>query len=137
MSTATIGNAPGTTNEGRWERAVPVYGFPVVNGFFLALVAMTLLAFALTAYRELAGLGPVSGMNDADGPVDQLPGVRMWPPFAGHRRRPAVELLLDRFPVEMEHALTAGGGGDLYVDLRHDPAGTGKYSGCAGAALVL
>ena len=28
---------------------------------------MTLLAFVLTAYRELAGLGPVSGMNDAYG----------------------------------------------------------------------
>ena len=67
MSTATIGNAPVTIREARWERAVPVYGFPVVNGFFLALVAMTLLAFALTAYRELAGLGPVSGMNDAYG----------------------------------------------------------------------
>jgi hypothetical protein len=51
----------------RWERAVPVYGFPVVNPFFLVLVAMTLVAFLLTAYRELAGLGPVSGMNDAFG----------------------------------------------------------------------
>jgi len=38
-----------------------------VNRFFLVLVAMTLLAFGLTAYRELAGLGPVSGMNDAYG----------------------------------------------------------------------
>jgi len=71
MSTATITNAPVTTpvptNETRWERAVPVYGFPVVNGFFIALCGMTLLAFVLTAYRELAGLGPVSGMNDAFG----------------------------------------------------------------------
>ena len=24
----------------RWERNVPVYGFPVVNGFFLALSAL-------------------------------------------------------------------------------------------------
>jgi Ni/Fe-hydrogenase subunit HybB-like protein len=71
MSTATTSRAPVTINNNnnatRWERAVPVYGFPVVNRFFLVLVAMTLLAFALTAYRELAGLGPVSGMNDAFG----------------------------------------------------------------------
>src|SRR5271157_2612175 len=65
MSTATMSNAP--TNKVRWERAVPVYGFPVVNQFFLVLCGMALLAFVLTAYRELAGLGPVSGMNDAYG----------------------------------------------------------------------
>jgi Ni/Fe-hydrogenase subunit HybB-like protein len=47
--------------------AVPVYGVSVVNRFFIFLVGMTVLAFALTAYRELAGLGPVSGMNDAFG----------------------------------------------------------------------
>lgn len=51
----------------RWERAVPVFGFPVVNRFFLVLLAFVLIAFILTAYRELAGLGPVSGMNDAYG----------------------------------------------------------------------
>ena len=51
----------------RWERNVPVYGFPVVNGFFLGLLGLALVAFVLTAYRELAGLGPVSGMNDAYG----------------------------------------------------------------------
>ncbi|HET9308466.1 MAG TPA: Ni/Fe-hydrogenase cytochrome b subunit [Candidatus Sulfotelmatobacter sp.] len=51
----------------RWERNVPVYGFPVVNGFFLGLSGLVLIAFVLTAYRELAGLGPVSGMNDAYG----------------------------------------------------------------------
>src|SRR5271157_3044297 len=69
MSTTTITNASTNPSEdqNRWERAVPVYGFPVVNRFFLGLVAMTLLAFVLTAYRELAGLGPVSGMNDAFG----------------------------------------------------------------------
>src|ERR1039457_4873237 len=74
MSTATLNrgtdssvtpNAPMKMNKTRWERAVPVYGFPVVNGFFIVMLAMTLLAFMLTAYRELAGLGPVSGMNDA------------------------------------------------------------------------
>jgi Ni/Fe-hydrogenase subunit HybB-like protein len=51
----------------RWERNVPVYGFPLVNGFFLVLLALVILAFVLTGYRELAGLGPVSGMNDAYG----------------------------------------------------------------------
>jgi Ni/Fe-hydrogenase subunit HybB-like protein len=58
-------NVPSST--ARWERDVPVYGFPVVNRFFIALLVMTLIAFVLTAYRELAGLGPVSGMNDAYG----------------------------------------------------------------------
>ncbi len=65
MSSTTVNNAPIT--EARWERAVPVYGVPVVNPFFLGLVAMALLALLLTAYRELAGLGPVSGMNDLFG----------------------------------------------------------------------
>ncbi|HZS96170.1 MAG TPA: Ni/Fe-hydrogenase cytochrome b subunit [Terriglobales bacterium] len=51
----------------RWERAVPVYGFPLVNGFFLGLLGLVIIALGLTAYRELAGLGPVSGMNDAYG----------------------------------------------------------------------
>jgi Ni/Fe-hydrogenase subunit HybB-like protein len=52
---------------GRWARAVPVFGFPVVTGQFLLLCGLILIAFVLTAYRELAGLGPVSGMNDAYG----------------------------------------------------------------------
>jgi Ni/Fe-hydrogenase subunit HybB-like protein len=51
----------------RWERAVPVYGFPLVNGFFIGLLVLVIVALGLTAYRELAGLGPVSGMNDAYG----------------------------------------------------------------------
>src|ERR1035438_4585167 len=54
-------------SEDRWERAVPVYGFPVVTRFFLVLMGLTLIALVLTGYRELAGLGPVSGMNDAYG----------------------------------------------------------------------
>ena len=65
MSSAAAGiDRPGSR---RWERNVPVYGFPVVNGFFLGLSGLVLIAFVLTAYRELAGLGPVSGMNDAYG----------------------------------------------------------------------
>jgi len=65
MSTAvpTIDRAPST----RWERNVPVFGFPVINKFFVILAALVLIALVLTAYRELAGLGPVSGMNDAYG----------------------------------------------------------------------
>ena len=39
----------------------------MVNGFFLGLSALVLVAFVLSGYRELAGLGPVSGMNDAYG----------------------------------------------------------------------
>ena len=69
-SSATITTARASIDPARstrWERNVPVYGFPVVNGFFLGLAALVLIAFALSAYRELAGLGPVSGMNDAYG----------------------------------------------------------------------
>ena len=56
MSSTTLNPAP--IREARWERAVPVYGVPVFNPFFLGLVAMALLAFLLTAYRELVGSGP-------------------------------------------------------------------------------
>ena len=28
----------------RWERAVPVYGFPLVNGFFLGLLGLVIIA---------------------------------------------------------------------------------------------
>jgi Ni/Fe-hydrogenase subunit HybB-like protein len=52
---------------GKWARAVPVFGFPVVTKQFVVLCVLILIAFVLTAYRELAGLGPVSGMNDAYG----------------------------------------------------------------------
>jgi len=57
----------GELSDNRWRRAVPVYGFPLVNKFFLGLSGLVLVAFVLTGYRELAGLGPVSGMNDAYG----------------------------------------------------------------------
>jgi len=63
--TLTLNHRP--KDENAWERNVPVYGFPVVNGFFLLLTSFVLIALVLTAYRELAGLGPVSGMNDAFG----------------------------------------------------------------------
>lgn len=64
MSTATDSIV---RNNDRWERNVPVYGFPVINKFFVGLCLLFLIALVLTAYRELAGLGPVSGMNDAYG----------------------------------------------------------------------
>jgi Ni/Fe-hydrogenase subunit HybB-like protein len=65
MSSTTLTNAPAT--KPRWERAVPVFGFPVVTPFFIALVALAVLAFLLTSYREVVGLGPVTGMNDKFG----------------------------------------------------------------------
>ena len=48
----------------RWERAVPVYAIPVITPLFKALLALMGLAIVLTIYRELIGLGPVSGMSD-------------------------------------------------------------------------
>jgi len=74
MSSTAINNMPVTkpinnvpVGKTRWERAVPVYGFSVVNPFFLLLVALALLAVLLTVYREVVGLGPVTGMNDKFG----------------------------------------------------------------------
>jgi Ni/Fe-hydrogenase subunit HybB-like protein len=54
-----------TESSVRWERYVPVYNVPVVTGAFVTLVALAAVAVGLTGYRELAGLGPVTGMNDA------------------------------------------------------------------------
>jgi Ni/Fe-hydrogenase subunit HybB-like protein len=69
MSSApTVAHVPEKpANENRWERFVPVYGIPLTNRFLLGLFLLIGTAFALTIYRELAGLGPVSGMNDAFG----------------------------------------------------------------------
>ena len=53
--------------EERWERAVPVYGIPVVTRPFFVMGVLVVIALMFSAYRELAGLGPVSGMNDAYG----------------------------------------------------------------------
>ncbi|HEX6504942.1 MAG TPA: Ni/Fe-hydrogenase cytochrome b subunit [Terriglobales bacterium] len=53
--------------EERWERAVPVYGIPVATGPFIVMGILVVVALVFSAYRELAGLGPVSGMNDAYG----------------------------------------------------------------------
>ena len=71
MSSTRVNNAPVTVpaavNKNRWERAVPVFGFPVVTPFFISLVVLAVLAFLLTTYREVVGLGPVTGMNDKFG----------------------------------------------------------------------
>lgn len=49
----------------RWERAVPVYNVPIWTKPFKALMGLGAVAVVLTLYREVAGLGPASGMNDA------------------------------------------------------------------------
>jgi Ni/Fe-hydrogenase subunit HybB-like protein len=74
MSTASVDNIPitkpqprGRVGKTHWERFVPAFGFPVINRLFLVLVSFTLLALMLTGYREIAGLGPASGMNDKFG----------------------------------------------------------------------
>lgn len=49
----------------RWERSVPVYGIPVLNRGFWALLITVAIAFVLSAFREVVGLGgSISGMSD-------------------------------------------------------------------------
>ena len=49
----------------KWERAVPVFEVPIWTRPFQVLCGLGALAVGLVTYRELAGLGPASGMNDA------------------------------------------------------------------------
>jgi Ni/Fe-hydrogenase subunit HybB-like protein len=49
----------------RWERDVPVFDVPIWTRPFAVLCGLGALALGLVTYRELAGLGPASGMNDA------------------------------------------------------------------------
>ena len=49
----------------KWERAVPVFNVPIWTRPFQVLCGLGALALGLVTYRELAGLGPASGMNDA------------------------------------------------------------------------
>jgi Ni/Fe-hydrogenase subunit HybB-like protein len=49
----------------RWERSVPVFNVPIWTKPFKALMALGGLALGLTLYREIFGLGPATGMNDA------------------------------------------------------------------------
>lgn len=49
----------------RWERSVPVYGVPVLNRGFWALLITVVIAFVLSGIREVVGLGgSISGMSD-------------------------------------------------------------------------
>lgn len=54
-----------TTKNTSWERAVPVYGVPVLTRGFWALAGVFGFACVLTLVREYIGLGPTSGMSDA------------------------------------------------------------------------
>lgn len=49
----------------RWERNVPVFDVPLGTRSFQVLMALAALAIGLTTYRELMGLGPATGLNDA------------------------------------------------------------------------
>jgi len=53
-----------TTKNTTWERAVPVYGVPVLTRGFWALTGIFAFGCILTLIREYVGLGPTSGMND-------------------------------------------------------------------------
>jgi Ni/Fe-hydrogenase subunit HybB-like protein len=48
----------------RWERAVPVYGLPVLTRGFWFLAAFFAFGGVLTLIREYIGLGATSGMTD-------------------------------------------------------------------------
>jgi len=48
-----------------WERDVPVFEIPIWTRPFKVLLGLGGLALALVTYREVVGLGPASGMNDA------------------------------------------------------------------------
>lgn len=50
---------------GHWERNVPVYDAPVVTRPYMFLLGLAGLAIGLVTYREIAGLGPATGLNDA------------------------------------------------------------------------
>jgi Ni/Fe-hydrogenase subunit HybB-like protein len=48
----------------RWERAVPVYGLPILTRGFWVLAAFIAFGGVLTLVREYIGLGATSGMTD-------------------------------------------------------------------------
>jgi len=48
----------------RWQRGVPVYAVSKITPFLIFLCAMGGLSIVLSAWREWAGLGPTTGMND-------------------------------------------------------------------------
>ena len=49
----------------RWERSVPVYNVPVRTRAFYILCFVGAVAVVFVTWRELAGLGPATGLNDA------------------------------------------------------------------------
>jgi Ni/Fe-hydrogenase subunit HybB-like protein len=48
----------------RWQRGVPVYGIPIISRPFLVMAALAALGWLLITFREFAGLGLTTGMND-------------------------------------------------------------------------
>lgn len=48
-----------------WQRDVPVFNVPIWTRPFKVLCGLGALGLILVVYREVAGLGPASGMNDA------------------------------------------------------------------------
>ena len=48
-----------------WQRDVPVFNVPIWTRPFKFFCGLAGLAMILVVYREIAGLGPASGMNDA------------------------------------------------------------------------
>ena len=49
----------------QWQRSVPLFERPVLTRPFAVLCGLGAIAAVLALYREAAGLGPASGMNDA------------------------------------------------------------------------
>jgi Ni/Fe-hydrogenase subunit HybB-like protein len=49
----------------RWQRNVPVFDVPIWTRPFQVLCGLAGLGMLLALYREVVGLGPTSGMNDA------------------------------------------------------------------------
>jgi Ni/Fe-hydrogenase subunit HybB-like protein len=47
-----------------WKRNVPVFDIPIITRSFLVLSAISIITCVLVIYREVVGLGAVSGMND-------------------------------------------------------------------------
>jgi Ni/Fe-hydrogenase subunit HybB-like protein len=48
----------------RWQRGAPVYGIRIITRPFLATAGLAALGWLLIIYREFAGLGASSGLND-------------------------------------------------------------------------
>lgn len=49
----------------RWQRGAPVYGIRIFTTPFLVMSGLMVLGWVLIVYRELAGLGPSTGLSDA------------------------------------------------------------------------